>query len=194
MFASLAVRMKSWAGSPHADRILAVVSALESSIFPLPTELMFFPMCLAHPGKAMRYAVIAGAFSVLGGVLGWMIGYFAFDMIARPILEFYGGVEEFEALKASTGTGTILLMLLTSGLAHLPPMKVVTILSGAIGFSFPLFLASAFVARFLKFLLLGYALRHWGPAIAIVIQRRLATFATVAIVAGAAFWLASRYL
>jgi len=194
MFASLAVRMKSWAGSPHADRILAAVSALESSIFPLPTELIFFPMCLANPGKAMRYAVIAGTFSVLGGILGWMIGYFAFDLIALPILEFYGGVEEFESLKSRTGAGAILLMLLTSGLAHLPPMKVVTILSGAIGFSFPLFLLSAFIARFVKFLLLGYALQHWGPSIAIVIQRRLATFAIVAIVAGVALWLASHYL
>lgn len=194
MFSSLALRMKSWAGSPHADWILAAISALESSIFPLPTELMFFPMCLAHPGKAMRYALIAGTFSVLGGIVGWMIGHFAFDLIALPILEFYDGVEEFEALKAETGAGAILLMLLTSGLAHLPPMKVVTILSGAIGFSFPLFLLSAFVARFLKFLLLGYALRHWGPSIANVIQRRLATFAIVAIVAGAALWLVSRSL
>lgn len=194
MFSSLASRMTSWAGSPHAERILALISAIESSVFPLPTEILFFPMCLARPDRALRYALIAGSCSVLGGILGWMIGHFAFDVIALPVLEFYGGLAEFERLKAETGTGAILLMLLTSGLAHLPPMKVVTILSGAVGFSLPLFILAAIVARFFKFLLLGYALRHWGPAIANVIQRRLATFAIVAIVAGAALWLASRYL
>lgn len=194
MFAKLAHRMRSWADNRHAERILALVSLVESSVFPLPTEILFFPMCLARPDRAMRLALIAGSFSVLGGALGWLIGHYAFDLLARPVLDFYGGMTEFERLKAETGAGAILLMLFTSGLAHLPPMKVVTILSGAIGFSFPLFLLSAFVARFLKFLLLGYALKTWGPAIADLIQRRLATFALAVIVAGAALWLAARYL
>jgi membrane protein YqaA with SNARE-associated domain len=194
MFAKLAQHMKIWAVSRHAERILALVSTLESSVFPLPTELIFLPMCLSRPDRALRYALIAGAFSVGGGVLGWLIGHYAFDLLAMPVLEFYNGVEEFEQLKAQTGTGAILLMLVTSGLAHLPPMKVVTILSGAIGFSLPLFLLAAIVARFAKFVALGLALRAWGPAIVDVIQRRLASFAIVAIVAGAGLWLASRLM
>ena len=109
----------------------------ESSVFPLPTEILFFPCAWPAPTAPMRYALIAGSCSVLGGVLGWMIGFYAFDLLARPVLEFYGGMEEFELLKAQTGTGAVLLMLITSGVAHLPPMKVVTILSGAIGFSLP---------------------------------------------------------
>lgn len=194
MFAKLAARTRTWAASPQSDWILGLVSAVESSVFPLPTEVLFMPMCLARPDRAMRYALIAGVFSVLGGILGWLIGFYLFDLVARPILEFYGGMEEFEALKAATGTGTVMLMLLTSGIAHLPPMKVVTILSGVIGFSLPLFILAALVARFGKFLLLGWAMKTWGPAIADVIQRRLATFALVAIVAGAALWLATHYL
>lgn len=194
MFANLAVRMKSWSGSPHASSILALVSFVESSVFPLPTEILFIPMCLARPDRAIRYGLLAGLFSVLGGILGWMIGHYAFDMLAMPVLEFYDGVAEFERLKAETGTGAILLMLVTSGLAHLPPMKVVTILSGVLGLSLPLFILAAVVARFCKFLALGFVLKTWGPAIADVMQRRLATFAAVAIVAGAGLWLASHYL
>jgi membrane protein YqaA with SNARE-associated domain len=194
MFRRLTSWTRTWAGSRHAERVLALISAAESSVFPLPTEVLFVPMCLGRPDRAMRYAVIAAVGSVLGGILGWMIGYYFFDLIALPILEFYGGVARFQELKAATGTGTVLLMLVTSGLAHLPPMKVVTILSGVVGFSLPLFILAAVVARGFKFLLLGWVLQRHGAALAEVIHRRLATFAVAAIVAGAGLWLAAHYL
>ena len=194
MFRNLSLWTITWAGSRYADWVLGLISLIESSVFPLPTEVLFVPMCLSRPDRAMRYAVIAGVFSVLGGILGWCIGYYFFDLLALPILEFYGGVERFNELKAATGTGTVMVLLVTSGLAHLPPMKVVTILSGVIGFSLPLFILAAVVARGLKFLALGWALKTYGPAIADVIHRRLATFAIAVIVAAAAFWLARSYL
>ena len=194
MFRNLSLWTITWAGSRYADWVLGLISLIESSVFPLPTEVLFVPMCLSRPDRAMRYAVIAGVFSVLGGILGWCIGYYFFDLLALPILEFYDGVERFNALKAATGTGTVMVLLVTSGLAHLPPMKVVTILSGVIGFSLPLFILAAVVARGLKFLALGWALKTYGPAIADVIHRRLATFAIAVIVAAAAFWLARTYL
>lgn len=194
MFPKLSAWTLQWARSPHAAWALGVISFVESSVFPVPTEVLFVPMCLARPDRALRYAVIAATLSVLGGIFGWCIGYYAFDLIARPVLNFYNGMAAFEALKAKTGTGTILVMLLTSGLAHLPPMKVVTILSGALAFNLPLFILAAVVARAGKFLALGWALKTYGPAIADVIHRRLATVALVVIVGGAALWLALHYL
>ena len=194
MLRNMTERTRAWAGSPNADRVLALISMIESSVFPLPTEVLFVPMCLTRPERAMHYAAIAAVGSVLGGILGWCIGYYAFDLIALPILEFYGGVERFNELKAATGTGTVLVLLITSGLAHLPPMKVVTILSGVIGFNLPLFILAAVIARGIKFLALGWALQTYGPTIADVIQRRLAAFAVAVIVAGVAFWLARLYL
>ena len=182
------------AASPRAEPALAVVSFVESSVFPLPAEILFLPMCLARPTRALRYAAIATIASVLGGIFGWTLGFYAFDLIARPILQFYNGLDAFNQLKAATGTGTILVLLVTSGLAHLPPMKVVTILSGVVGFSLPLFILAAIVARGGKFFVLGWALQRYGATIADVIQRRLATVAGVVIVAGAALWLALRYL
>ena len=194
MFRKLMTWTLTWSRSPHAETALAVISFVESSVFPLPTELIFVPMCLTRPDRALRYAAIAAVMSVMGGIFGWIIGFYFFDLIARPILTFYNGLDAFNQLKAATGTGAILLMLVTSGLAHLPPMKVVTILSGEVGFNLPLFILAAIVARGAKFFLLGWALKTWGPSIADVIQRRLATFATLAIVGGAALWLALHYL
>ena len=77
---------------------------------------------------------------MLGGIAGWFIGHYAYDAIARPILEFYGKYDEFEQLRTSSGVGLHLLMLITSGAAHLPPIKVVTILSGVIGVNLALFI------------------------------------------------------
>ncbi len=77
-------------------------------------------MALAQRAKAYRYALIATAFSCLGGVFGWLIGFYAYEAVAKPVLEFYGKLDTFEALRGSASADTLLLMLITSGLAHLP--------------------------------------------------------------------------
>jgi membrane protein YqaA with SNARE-associated domain len=194
MFERLTQRLLTEARSPRAEGVLAVVAFIESSFFPLPAEVIFLPMCLTRPERALRYAAIAAVASVLGGIFGWVIGHFLFDVIAAPILNFWNSMPAFEALKAQTGTGTILVLLLTSGAAHLPPMKVVTILAGAINFNLPLFILAAVVARGAKFFLLGWALQRYGAPIADLIHKRLATIAVIVLVLAAALWLAKSYL
>ena len=194
MFERLMLWTRAWSQSRYGEVALGTVSFVESSVFPVPAEVLFLPMCLARRDRAMRYALIATVTSVAGGVFGWALGFYFFEMIARPILDFYNAGAAFDRLKAATGDGAILLMLVTSGFAHLPPMKVVTILSGVIGFNLPLFILSAVVARGAKFFLLGWVLKTFGPAIADLIQRRLATVALVAIVAAAAVWAARHYM
>ena len=166
--------------SRHAPAALGTISFVESSVFPIPADVLFIPMCAARPDKAMRYAFLASLTSVLGGIFGWMIGYFAFATIAAPVLEFYGKLDEFEALRTSGGTGLILLMLVTSGLAHLPPIKVVTILSGVIGFSLPLFILSAIIARGARFFALAWLLRTYGEPIRHFVEERLGLIAAAA--------------
>jgi membrane protein YqaA with SNARE-associated domain len=194
MFDPLIRRLVALSASPWAEVALVAVAFVESSVFPLPAEILFIPMCLARPDRAWRYAVITALASIAGGALGWVIGHYLFDLVAMPILQFWHAVPTFEALKAETGTGTILLLLITSGVAHLPPMKIVTILSGVIGFNFWLFMAAAVVARGAKFALLGWALARYGAAVADVIHRRLAQVAAIVLVAGAALWLALKYM
>ena len=194
MFKGLVDRLLATAASPRAEPALAVVSFVESSVFPLPAEILFLPMCLSRPTRALRYAAIATVASVLGGIFGWTLGFYFFEAVAKPILQFYNALDAFNQLKAATGTGTILILLVTSGLAHLPPMKVVTILSGVVGFNLLLFILAAIVARGVKFFVLGWALQRYGAAIADVIHRRLAMVAVLVLVAGAGLWLALHVL
>lgn len=173
MFRRLYEWTLSWARSRHAPAAMGTVSFVESSVFPIPADVLFIPMCVAQPERSMRYAFIATVTSVLGGIFGWVLGYYAFDLIAKPILEFYGKLDAFNALRGETGQIAVLVMLVTSGLTHLPPMKVVTILSGVIGFNLPLFILSAIVARGARFFGLAWLLRRYGRAILEYVERRL---------------------
>jgi len=175
MFQKLYDWTVSWARSPKATLALGTISFVESSVFPIPADVLFIPMCAARPERAMRLAGIATVTSVLGGIFGWLIGHYAFAWVARPLLEFYHKLDAFEAMRTQVAGSPwiILLLLVTSGLSHLPPMKVVTILSGVIGFSLPLFILSAIVARGARFYALAWALRRYGAQVLDFVERRL---------------------
>lgn len=186
----------SWVRSRHATTALGVISFVESSVFPIPADVLFIPMCAAQPQRAMRLAAIASVTSVLGGIFGWIIGHYAFEFLARPILEFYHKLDAFEALRAEAAGSIwlILILLITSGLAHLPPMKVVTILSGLIGFSLPLFVLAAIVARGGRFYALAWLLQRYGAAILSFIERRLALVVGGAIALAALIYVLVKFL
>jgi membrane protein YqaA with SNARE-associated domain len=160
----------------------------------VPAEALFVPMGLARPERAYRYALIATVGSVLGGVAGWLIGHYAYELIARPVLEFYGSLDKFEVLRSSSSRDAILLMLITSGIAHLPPMKVVTILSGAAGVNGWLFLASAIVARGGKFFVIAWLLRRYGEPIRDFIEKRLGLIALAGVLALVLIYFALKML
>ena len=169
----------SLAARKSAEWWLAIIAFIESSVFLVPADVLYVPMAIARPERAYRYAIVATVASVLGGIAGWMLGHYAYEALAKPVLEFYGKLDEFEALIPSEGeaTGFILLMLVTSGLAHLPPIKVVTILSGVIGVNIWIFILSAIVARGARFWLLAWLLRRYGEAIRHFIEKRLGLIA-----------------
>lgn len=158
---------------------LAIVAFVESSVFLVPADVLFLPMVLAKPHRAMHYAFIATLFSVLGGIAGWFLGHYAFESIARPVLEFYGKLHAFEELQHSVNYETIVLLLITSGLAHLPPIKVVTILSGAANISLGLFIISAVITRGARFFILAGLLRRYGEDIRHFIEKRLGLISAV---------------
>ena len=170
----------SLAARKSAEWWLFIIAFVESSVFLVPAEVLLVPMGLARPERAYRYAVIATTGSVLGGIAGWFIGYYAYELIARPVLEFYGSLNTFEALRSSSSRDAILLMLITSGLAHLPPMKVVTILSGAAAVNIWFFIASAIVARGVRFAVFAWLLRRYGEPIREFIEKRLGLIAACA--------------
>jgi membrane protein YqaA with SNARE-associated domain len=138
--------------------------------------------------------LVATVASVLGGIAGWYIGHYAFDAIARPILEFYGKLDSFEKLRESGGGDFVLLMLITSGVAHLPPIKVVTILSGAVGVSLWLFVVSAIAARGARFFILAWLLKKYDAPILHFIEKRLGPVVAGVAVAIILLFVATRFL
>ncbi|WP_182418078.1 YqaA family protein [Bartonella sp. HY038] len=170
-------RLTAWtislAGRKSAQYWLAFVAFIESSVFLIPADVLFVPMAMVKPKNAYRYALIATLFSVLGGVAGWLLGHYAYEAVAKPVLEFYGKLEAFESLRGSSSVDFILFLLVTSGLSHLPPIKVVTILSGAAGINIWLFIISAILARGARFYLLAWVLRKYGPSILDFVVKRL---------------------
>lgn len=172
----------SLAARKSAEAWLAVIAFVESSVFLVPADVLYLPMALARPDRAYRYALVATVASVLGGIAGWLLGFYAYETLAKPILEMYGKLDAFEAMRGSTSADAILLLLVTSGLAHLPPIKIVTILSGAAGINIWLFIGSAIMARGARFFFLAWLLRRYGEPIRDFIEKRLGLIAGAAAV------------
>lgn len=184
----------SLAARKSAEWWLAIIAFVESSVFLVPADVLYLPMALSRPDRAYRYAFVATVASVLGGIAGWFLGHYAYEAVAKPVLEFYGKLDDFEALRTSGGTGLILLMLVTSGLAHLPPIKVVTILSGVLGFNIWLFILSAIIARGARFFALAWLLKRYGEPIREFIEKRLGLLAALAAAALILLYIVVRYV
>ena len=184
----------SLAARKTAQAWLAVIAFIESSVFLVPADVLFLPMALSRPERAYRYARIATIASTLGGIAGYMLGAFAYDAVAKPVLEFYGKLGEFERLKACAGRETTMVLLVTSGLSHLPPIKVVTILSGVVDVGLAFFIMSCLIARGARFYALAWALRKYGEPIKAFIEKRLGLIAGIATLLLIALYFLARAL
>ena len=181
------------AASKWAEFWLALIAVIESSFFLIPADVLFLPMTLAKPNRAYRYALIATTASVIGGVLGYALGMFLFEQIAKPALAAFGELQKFEQLKSCTGDQTLLILLITSGLAHLPPIKIVTILAGVAQINFAFFVISCVLARGARFFALAWALRRWGETIRHFIEKRLGLIAGLIATILIALYLAFKF-
>ena len=164
----------SLAASRHAPASLFAISFAESSFFPIPPDVMLAPMVLAKPEKAWRYAALCTLASILGGMLGYGIGYFFHDG-AQRLLALLGkphALADAECWFAQWGSWVII----AKGFTPIP-FKLVTITSGLLKFSFPIFIAAATVTRAGRFFLVAFVVKKFGPAMMPVIEKRLALFA-----------------
>ncbi len=171
---------------------LAGVSFAESSFFPIPPDAMLVPMCLARPERAWRYAAICTIASVLGGLLGYAIGYYLFEAVAQPILAAYGHAEALQSFRewfARWGAAVILI----KGLTPIP-FKIVTIGAGAAAFDPFLFVVTAAITRAARFFLLAALLLRYGAPIREFIEKRLTLITTVVAIAIIGGFVALRYL
>tara|TARA_B100001939_G_C16810950_1_gene559962 strand:+ start:154 stop:732 length:579 start_codon:yes stop_codon:yes gene_type:complete len=162
----------SLAEHPKAIWALALVAFAESSVFPIPPDVLLIPLIIANPRKAWLFATVTLVASVLGGLAGYAIGHFAFEQIGRPILEALGKAEAIEAY-AHKFNNVGFWAVLAAGVTPFP-FKVITIMSGATAMPLSVFIPTAILARGLRFFAVAALLRIFGPQIKDFIERRLA--------------------
>lgn len=189
-------RLYDWtmgmAAGRHAMWTLAAVAFVESSVFPIPPDVLIIPMVLAAREKALLIAMVATVASVLGGCLGYAIGYGFMDTVGMPILEFYGKAQAFDQLAArfnDYGGWAVLVAGVTPF-----PYKVITIFSGATHLNLPLFLGVSVLARALRFFIVAGLLWKFGAPIRAFIERWLGPLFTAFVVLLIGGFYALRYL
>ncbi|MBY5932821.1 DedA family protein [Tateyamaria omphalii] len=169
-----------WANHPYALWVLAFVAFIESSVFPIPPDVLMIPMILAAPHRAFLIAGVALVSSVLGGLLGYAIGAFAFETIGQPILAALGKADAMEAFNTrfnDVGFWAVL----TAGVTPFP-YKVITIMSGWTSMPLATFVATSILARALRFFIVAGLLWGFGAPIRDFIERRLGLMFTLFIV------------
>ncbi|UWQ30937.1 DedA family protein [Leisingera sp. M527] len=164
-------RTMALADHPKALWCLAAVAFVESSVFPIPPDVLMIPMILARPSRAWLIALVALAASVAGGVLGYAIGAFFYEGIGQPVLEAMGkgdAIAEFNTRFNDFGFWAVL------GAGVTPfPYKVITIMSGWTGMPIGTFIATSILARALRFFIVAGLLWKFGTPIRDFIERRL---------------------
>ena len=162
---------------PRAIWALAIVAFIESSVFPIPPDILMIPMIIAAPRRAFVIAGVATLFSVLGGLFGYWIGAVLMDTLGQWVLTAYGKEAAYQQLAERFeiyGGWAVLIAALTPF-----PFKVITIFSGAVGLSLPVFVLTSILGRAGRFFVVAGLLWRFGPPIRDFIERRLGLVFTI---------------
>ncbi|ATG39638.1 MULTISPECIES: YqaA family protein [Phaeobacter] len=180
MLRALYDRTMALADHPKALWWLAGVAFVESSVFPIPPDVLMIPMILARPSRAWLIALVALVASVAGGLLGYAIGAFFYDSIGQPVLAAMGKADamaDFNTRFNDFGFWAVLIAGITPF-----PYKVITIMSGWTGMPLATFVATSILARALRFFVVAGLLWQFGAPIRNFIERRLGLVFTVFVV------------
>jgi len=176
----------------NADRVLAFVSFIESSVFPIPPDVLLIPMVLARRARAFILALNCTVSSVLGGMLGYAIGYFLFEAIGLPILELYGYADRFGDFQARYNEWGAWIVFI-AGITPFP-YKVITIASGVAGLDLLVFIVASVLARGLRFFIVAGLLWAFGEPIRAFIERYLPWLFTLFVVSLLGGFVIVRYV
>ncbi len=180
------------AGRPNAMYFLFLVAFAESSFFPIPPDIMLIPMVLAMPSKAYKIALVATVASVLGGFFGYGIGSFFFDLIAKPILTFYGYMQQFDVFKDYYHEWGAWIVF---GAGITPfPYKVITIASGVVHLDLLTFTVASVIARGMRFYLVAWLLKKYGEPMKIYIEKNLGMLSILFLVLLIGGFVAIKYI
>ncbi len=151
--------------------VLAAIAFIESSVFPIPPDVLLIPMVLAARDRAWRYAAVCTIASVLGGMLGYAIGFYLFEAAGQPLLELYGYAAKFDEFRGRYNEWGAWIVFI-AGLTPFP-YKVITIASGVTELDLAVFTVSSVLARGLRFFIVAALLWWLGPPVREFIEKRL---------------------
>jgi membrane protein YqaA with SNARE-associated domain len=194
MLHSLYQRILRLAGSRHALLALACISFIESSVFPIPPDVLLIPMIIAAPRRAWLIATVCTLASVAGGFLGYAIGYYAFPTLGKPLLEFLHAWDQrvFDQFQASFDEWGAWIIIVKGVLPI--PYKLITITSGALQFDLGTFAVASLISRSIRFFLVATLLWFFGEPIRDFIERRLMLVTSVFAIFLVGGFVAFRYL
>ena len=197
MLINLYQKSLQFAAHKSSKKILAILSFIESSFFPIPPDVMIVPMVIAKKNDYLKIFLIATLFSTLGGILGYFIGLYFLD-VGMNVVEFYGYEDKVLDLKESLTEGTgLYIWLVTLFLAGFTPLpfKVFTITSGMIGFNLFIFFFICLLSRGLRFFIVSYLSFKFGNTFNKFMQTEAAKWFTISgilivVIAGVIYFLA----
>lgn len=156
---------------------LFAVAFIESSFFPIPPDVMLIPMILAAPDKAWKIAGVATVGSVIGAYFGYAIGFYFFQLIAEPLLSFYGYLDKFNSFKNLYNQYGAWIVF---GAGITPfPYKIITIASGVVHTNLLVFTVASIIARGMRFFLVAWLLKKYGEAMREFIEKNLGWLSVV---------------
>ncbi len=191
VFRPLYVKALVWSRHRHAPALLTLLSFVEAIFFPVPPEMMLAPMSLAQPKRAMWFATLSLAGSMVGMFIGYALGYYAIEL-AMPLVERLGYLEEFESIKQQAADNGFLLLVI-AGFTPIP-FKIFTIASGAVGMPLLPFFFGALIGRGKRVYLVAGAIRLGGARAEAALHRFIEPIGWIALalLAGVVAWLALR--
>ena len=167
------------AHKPYAAWIMGGISFAESSFFPIPPDTMLIPMSLARPEKAWSYAFLCSWTSVLGGIVGYLIGGLLYDSVGQWLIHLYGYGDKVQAFRDAYAQYGVWIILL-KGLTPIP-YKVVTLTAGFSGYNFLLFIVLSVITRGARFFFVAFLLNRYGPQAREMIEKRLGFWVAVSL-------------
>jgi membrane protein YqaA with SNARE-associated domain len=168
---SLRHRTLAIARSRHAERGLFLVSFAESSFFPIPPDIILGPLAASRRERWLHFAVLCTVASVLGGLAGYGIGLFLYHSVGKFIIDLFGYAGQEVELRAFYDTWGVWAVVI-GGFTPVP-YKLVTILSGAMHYNLPIFILGSVVSRGLRFVIVAWLFKTYGPKVATMIEERM---------------------
>ncbi|MBT5049309.1 MAG: DedA family protein [Rhodospirillaceae bacterium] len=182
----------SLSAKPNAVWALAAIAFIESSVFPIPPDVLLIPMVLAARTRWLKIALICTIASVLGGMLGYALGFYLYEGIGKPLLEFYGYADKFTQFQGRYNEWGAWIVFM-AGVTPFP-YKVITIASGVTHLDVTTFTVASILARGLRFFIVAALLWWIGDPIRAFIEKRLGLVFTVFVVLLIGGFVAIKYI